>query len=61
MMDRMLLYKAVKHEVQEFFGDHGMTIPEMWERVSGDPMTMTPNEQFWYVTCLMDYEERRTF
>ena len=60
-INRMFLYKAVKYEVQNFFEDHGMTIPEMWDRVSGDPDRMDAGEQFWYVTCITDYEEKRIY
>ena len=57
--DRMFLYKAAKYEVHNFFEDCGMTVPEMWEMISKDPMEMNETEQFWHITCVMDYEERR--
>ena len=59
--DRMFLYKAAKYEVQNFFEDCGMTISEMWKMISKDPDEMSPTEQFWHVTCVMDYEEQRVY
>ena len=56
--ERAELYKAAKYEVNTFPEDCDMTLPEMWAAISKQPEDMTPNEQFWWATCLRDYEQQ---
>ena len=46
-MNKYRLYQACKHEVAECFGDHGMSLVEMWKAANKD--------SFWYNVCLSDY------
>ena len=50
-MDKMKLYKACKHEVIEYYADHGYTLGELWRVVAG-----TNIDTFWLNTVLEDYE-----
>lgn len=59
--DRIKLYKAAKYEASKFGEDCGMNTAEMWSRISGDPAEMAPNDQFWWATCIDDYENKRNF
>ena len=62
LSDRILLYSAVKYEVENFFAEHGMTLPEMWAVVnhrfigkeSIDYVSINCSD-FWKRTCLEDY------
>lgn len=48
---RFQLYKAVKWQVTYFFGDHGMTLVEMWNKVN----SKDENAAWWYNECMEDY------
>ena len=65
MAGRMELYKAVKYEVANFFGDHGMSLPELWAVVNHryigveaiDYITSDLSD-WWCDVCLTDYRNR---
>ena len=61
--ERVTLYKAVKHEANEYYCDHGMKMFELWAvvnyRFTGieliDYISIDLHD-FWKRTCLEDYE-----
>lgn len=55
-MTTMELYKACKYQVEEYYRDHGMTLPEMWDVVHGNG-SLGSKWQFWLKTVLDDYRE----
>jgi len=52
MADKMVLYKAVKHEVEVYPEDHGYTLPELWHEV-----TKGENATFWAKVVLDNYRK----
>lgn len=60
-MTKAILYKAVKHEAQEYTADHGMNMSEIWSIVTGKATDIqgTPvtddMQIFWKNICLEDY------
>lgn len=48
---RVMLYKAVKHEVENYQADHGFNLVEMWAMVNSNHR----NANFWRVMCIEDY------
>ena len=52
MADKMMLYKAVKHEVEVYPEDHGYTLPELWHEV-----TKGENAAFWTQVVLDSYRK----
>ena len=55
MNERVELYRAVKHQVNEYQADHGYTLTEMWKLVNQN----TKRGNFWKGICLTDYREDR--
>ena len=58
-MKQMDLYKAVKWQVEEYQGEHGMSLVEMWKVVTYKNGSVE-NSTFWKQTCLEDYEYDHT-
>lgn len=56
MAGKMELYKAVKYYVEEYFGDHGRSLPEMWAMVNGKKGWPKSSAAFWKDDCLATYE-----
>lgn len=52
MADRVMLYRAVKHEVEVYPEDHGYTLPELWKEV-----TTGENAEFWAKVVLDNYKK----
>lgn len=50
MADRVMLYKAVKHEVDVYPGELGYTLTELWDEV-----TKGENAEFWAKVVLDNY------
>lgn len=48
---RMRLYRAVKHEVDNYRTDHGYSLAEMWAIVTGE----NRDADFWLKVCINDY------
>ena len=53
MADRVDLYKAVKHQVETGYEDHGYNLAELWAKVNEVSTAGT----FWRRTCLRDYRD----
>lgn len=55
--DRFRLYKAVKWEAQEYYADHGYSLPKLWDIVHGyDDNASEEFRAFWLRECLIDYQ-----
>lgn len=52
MADKMMLYQAVKHEVEVYPEDHGYTLPELWHEV-----TKGEYAAFWAKVVLDNYRK----
>ncbi len=56
-IERQELYRACKYEAQEYFGDHGCNLADMWALVNGRYKEQESTQKFWTETCLRDYRE----